>query len=417
MTRLVRAAAALALTGLAVAGSASPTAAAVSEDVTKLPLRRPVEISRPGARLVLLEEDSLLAGASGPDFLDLRLMDSEGEAVPLADEPLRRRDVTFVPRQTLAIRWVPGENGSRQATFDLGPTDGKALWIEVTGPSAHYSPQVMGSADSTAWYILPQRHDGHEPPRKNFEDGPVFRVGLSEVQRWLRLVQTSGYPPPSADDRLVLFDRHDIWTPREPVAIASRSVGYDRVTGSVWKATLELAGPARAITRVDLTVVDPTRARYPVQVEARLERGGWQWISLDNTPEWSDGRRDSLVFEPIRTTALRITVEGADAPNDPFEVSAVMATPRRWIFEPRPGETYWLGYGDRFLLDRTPASFPAGDPLSYGRARLGPPEPNPWYSEPGFGLDWLKRRPAVLSIAMIVTLLVVALLARKPAPR
>ena len=39
---------------------------------------------------------------------------------------------------------------------------------------------------------------------------------------------------------------------------------------------------------------------------------------------------------------------------------------------------------------------------------LGAPEPNPWFEEKILGTTWLRRRPAVLTVAMVVVLAIVA---------
>jgi hypothetical protein len=191
-----------------------------------------------------------------------------------------------------------------------------------------------------------------------------------------------------------------------------------------WQTTLELTGPPRALVRIDLVSTAPTGGPQSLGVEARLPRGGWQSIGIDRMPDWNGGQSDSILLVPIRTTALRLTVYQADPPNEPLRVTGVFATPAGWEFEPTPDGHWWLGWGDPFAVPEpegmtTAPTMPAEASVAMStlplRTTLGPPEANPYHREPGFGLEWLRRRPVVLSVVMLAILILAVWLARRPA--
>lgn len=396
--------------------------AAVSADVATLPLRRPVLLpdGALGGRLWIVEDSALAAGAA-EEFADLRLMDGTGAAVPLDRSGARRTDTIERPWRRWPLRWTEGDNGERWMTLDLGEAPPAELVLEAFGPSTGASFRVMGSADSAEWFVLPQNYDAWRPPMEGRKEAG-FRTRVSEVRRYLRFAQDAGFPAPSPEDEVRLSERFESSTPRDAVGyrVAARFLpgSNDR-----YEILITLTGPPRAVTRVDLETPDPGRANFNYEVEARLPRGGWRFHAPDATPDWAGGSRDSLVFFPVRTTEIRVRVGGADAPNPPVQVVGVWAAPDRFGFTPAAGGSYWLGFGDPYLAAREAAApvepdrhDPAG--LEAPRyARLGPVEPNPFHRAPGFGLDWLKRKPVVLSVAMVVILVVVALLARRPASR
>lgn len=396
--------------------------AAVSADVATLPLRRPVlipEASIDGRAWIL--EDSALAAGAAPEFADLRLMDASGAAVPLDRSAARRTDTIERPWRSWPLRWTAGDDGERWMTLDLGDAPPPELVLEAFGPSTNASFRVMGSADSVEWFVLPQEYDAWRPRPGRHEDSPGFRTRLSDVRRYLRFVQDAGFPAPAPEDEVRLAERFEQATPREPLGfrVTKRFLpgSNDR-----FEILVTLTGPARAVTRIDLATSAAARASFGYELEAKLPRGGWRFHAPDETPSWDGGARDSLVFFPVRTTELRLRVGGADAPNEPVTVTGVFAAPDRFGFTPAAGAAYWLGFGDPYLAARedVPVDPAAHDPAGVEaprHVRLGVVEPNPFHRAPGFGLEWLKRRPVVLSVAMIAILGLVALLALRPGRR
>jgi hypothetical protein len=402
---------------VAVPERASP---AVSADVEKLPLRRSVLLpdGSPGGRAWIVEDSALAAGAAA-GFADVRLMDATGAAVPLDRSVARRTDTIGRPWRSWPLRWTAGDHGERWMTLDLGEGAPMDLVLEAFGPSTNASFRVMGSADSVEWFVLPQNYDPWRPRPGGEDSTPGFRTRLSEVRRYLRFVQDAGFPAPAPQDEVRLSERSEQATPRESLGfrVAQRFLpgSNDR-----FEIVVTLTGAARAVTRIDLESATPARASFSFELETRLPRGGWQYHAPDETPTWGGGSRDSLVFFPARTTELRIRVNGADAPNEPVRVTGVWAAPDRFGFTPIADASYWLGFGDPYLAAREDVAVDPGvhdpaDAEAPRHARLGPVEPNPFHRAPGFGLEWLKRRPVVLSVAMVAILGLVALLARRPA--
>jgi hypothetical protein len=238
---------------------------------------------------------------------------------------------------------------------------------------------------------------------------PGDRFRVLGVRRFLRLVIDEGVPEPTSQDRIRLLIREESYTTRAEVPFRVLEAGYAAGSNERWSETLELTGPARLITRLDVRGLRPGTGKYSIAVEARLPEGIWSDLYAGDPTGWTEGKMDSLVVEPVRASAIRLQVQGADAPNAPFEVVRVLATPQSWRFEAEPGTDYWLGYGDPFAV--LSASVPLVEPIASARvsvARLGPPEANPFFQEPGFGLEWLRRRPAVLTVVMAAILLAVA---------
>jgi len=408
---------------------ADPAGAAVSADIQHLPFRRPVSLVGERRARAVINEDSLLAAGAAPEFVDLRLMNAEGEAIALVREPLRRMDEQYREWRHVPIRWQEEPNGPRRMVIDLGPDAPSELILAFEGPVANHGITVEGSADSVEWSTLTQRYDLMMPPPKNDRLNNQ-RIALAETRRWLRVRQETPYNAPTVDDRLDLMLRLERSTPREAVGYGTTSA-FDRATGYRWEASLELTGPARALTRLDITGAEAVRNQLGFELQARLPKGGWQYVALDRVPEWKVGGEDSLLFAPIRTTALRLIVTGGDAPNAPIILHSLWATPERWTFDTGSGDAWWLAWGDPFLAPvgatggvggmggvSMPVTGLAGyDPATVSPTRLGAPETNPFHREPGFGLEWLRRRPIVLSVVMVAILTLVAWLARRPKDR
>jgi hypothetical protein len=413
--------------GLAALVVPAPVAwAAVSADIQHLPFRRSVTLVGERRARAVIDEDSVLAAGAAPDFADVRLMNAAGEAIALAREPLRRMDEQFRDWRNVPIRWQEEERGPRRLVIDLGPDAPPELILAFEGPVANHAIVVEGSADSVEWSTLTQRYDLAMPPPKS-QRLNTQRIALAETRRWLRVRQDPPFHAPTVDDRLDLMLRLERSTPRAAVGYRAES-GFDRAAGYRWEARLELTGPARALTRLDVSGAEAVRNQLGFELQARLPKGGWQYVALDRAPEWNGGADDSLVFAPIRTTALRLVVTGGDAPNAPVVLRSLWATPERWSFETGTESAWWLAWGDPYLAPAggtgamggmgPPATSLAGDdPDGVAPTRLGAVEANPFHKEPGFGLEWLRRRPIVLSVAMVAILALVAWLARRPGGR
>jgi hypothetical protein len=393
--------------------ASSGASAAVSRDVETLRWRRPVLIPENAASgWYAISEDSMIAAASGPAFSDLRVIDAGGQARALDAEPLVRRRTAFLPWREWPVSWTENDNGEREIVLDLGPAPPSGLSVELTGSSGALPFRITGrdSLDES-WHLL-SLADNAGPeyaPMKPVELS--YRVDLGEVRRYLRLVQDRGGPAPSAGDRVRLLRREERWPARIAPGFHTADEGFRGMNGNEWTITIELTGPARAITSLDLERPVGNGTGEPIRVEARLPKGGWRWVTMERKPGSERGQADSLVIEPTRTEALRLTVAGADPPNTPFNVTGVHAVSQRWLFQVESPGPLWLAYGDPYLTVPAP---PATSVAFEGEARsvaLGPPEPNPFYREPGFGLEWLKRRPGVLGVVMVALLGLVAWLA------
>ncbi len=396
--------------GLAAAAAAAPAAAEVSSDVRTLPHRRAVLLPDGQAGgWFAVAEDSGLAAMSGPEFTDLRLVGADGRSRTLHAEPPARSRVVYTRLRELPVVWAEAADGMREMTVTLEEAEaGQPLTVEVTGLSAGPAFQVTGRDDpGDEWVYLPISPDGAQgmrPPDKH----PVARVDLGETRRFLRL-QQHGSGPPGADDRVRLLARDVIGAAMFPVQVRSATGRFHGSSRNEWIAEIVLEGPARAVTRMDLRWAE-RQPGHGTRLQAKLPAGGWTEVYTETEPP-EGGTETSLKFEPVRTTALRLTVYGADAPNEPCMVDAVRAVPLRWLFRADAAESLWVAFGDPYQKVAAAVAEGPDSPQEVREAALGPVEPSPWYREPGFGLEWLKRRPAVLGAVMVVLLGAVAWLA------
>jgi len=394
---------------LLVAGGVATSPAAVSLDVTTLPWRRVVQIP-PGplqGRWIEVREDSVLAAGASFGFPDVRIVDEAGELVPCAVLEPRLRETRFGSREVRMIPWGPDGEGSLEAVLDLGPDRPRSLLVEPTGAGPDPDRfRYETSLDGEGWrHLGPERMDFMPVPP---EPGNRFRQRLQLPDRYLKLVGEVGLSRSRLPDSLLIVSMVTHDAPRVAVSFTIHSA---RFRDRTWEAILDLDGAPRAVAALVLEAPRATPAALPIRVEGELPRGGWRQIRADRVPDWSVSPVDTLLLDPMRTGSLRITVENADAPNPPFTIREMEAVPARWAFPSPEAGGIWVEYGDPYLQPRewgmeSRAAWAPG----FVPAVLGEPEPNPLYAPPRFGLEWLKRRPAVAAGVMVVILLVAGLI-------
>lgn len=389
-----------AATGAAAAG------AAVSKDVTTLPWRRPVVVPEGTAReWIEVREDSVLAAGAAFGFPDVRIVDGEGTVIPVAILEPTLRETRYGEERGLPLRWErTGRSAWWEAEADLGADRPPSLVFELlTGPDAGYRPTYYASPDRVHWSTVDPL-DVTSRAIRGQEDR--YRLRLDEPDRYLSVKVMSGDRPRISG--LVVVPRETRSTPREAVPFTVRRSGFD---GRTWEATVTLDGPARAVAGLLLEVPRATPASFPVGIRAELPDGGYRWIRTESVPDWSSTTLDTLLFGPVRTRTLRVEVGNADPPHAPVEIRGVVAVPTRWLFPPSARERVWLAYGDPYLEPRDweMEGHALWQPATV-LATLGAPEPNPVFEPPGFGLQWLKRHPAVAGAAMIGLLVLVGII-------
>ncbi len=409
--------------------------AEVSSDVEKLPLRRAV---LPGAGAgsgagtetggaeaetgaeaaadwIEIVEDSVLAGAAHREFKDVRFVNRAGEVIPCAALAPSLIDVVYHPWRTVTPQWRTTE-GREEWVIDLGPDHPVLLSLDLGSGAGDHTLEITASADSSEWVYVglhAKRVVYHGEPHP-----PATELNLSFPERFLKLSRAPRGPAGNAPVRILRYEERE--TPREAVSFTiTRSAFRDRT----WQADLELQGPERAVGELVLEVPRPTPASLPIRIESGQgeRRTG---VVIESAPDWSTSTTARLTFEPVRTGTLRIIVEGADPPNAPFTVREVRAVPFRWRLPVPEGwrvrvpeATLWVAFGDDFLEPRDwGMEGTARRVTAVDGTRLGPVESNPHHRPPGFGLEWLKRRPALLSAAMLALLALVALLTLRKKP-
>jgi hypothetical protein len=396
---------------LLIATVAAVSTGSVSHDIQLLPQRREVRPATAGARWVVVNEDSALAAGAALDLADVRFMNDAGEALPAASIPPRLSDERSRFIAVVPVTWkeTPGPNWVGLADLGASPDGAVAVTFdERTGAAL----RMDTGPDTLAWRPLPQvgadRWD-RPPPREPYAPGRMepspatVRQRYGRADRHLRL--TVGAYGGALPESL----RVERWSvnavPRDAVAFRVVGEGY---RGRTWEATVEIAGPERALAAL---IVERRGPRVPLDVtlDLRVRRGGWSRAILTRALGISS-RLDTLLIEPGRTTALRVQVANADPPNPPFTILGVEAAPQRWCVAPGDSGRLWIAYGDPYLEPKTWLSEdPTREDPGPVAATLGPEEPNPFHTPVGFGLEWLQRKPAVLTVAMVIVLAAVAI--------
>ena len=396
------------------------TPAEVSADVRLLPWRRAVE-PRDATAWVEVWDDSLLAAGTVREFDDVRFIDRAG-----VSQPFWRRAPSLHDQWVVSLDGVTRTETAGQITLtaDLRGRQPLEVAVRIRDRTHGLRLAVQTSDDSVVWRDVAFPGVGPQP-----EGGvEIVDVGLVS-KRWVRIVAPGdGFHPPGAmiaarpdapdltlRDAVELLERRQRRTPRVPVRFR---ITREQFEARTWIAEVEIEGPPMALCRV---VLSPRTAlaRHPVRVEGRLGEGGWRDLAhatIEIVP-LADGTRriDAIEWDPLRTTALRLRVEGADAPNAPVAIDSLARTPVRFAF-PSPPDPRWIAYGDGQVL---PAHSMLADETmartEFARAALGPVERNPVYRAPGFGLAWLQRHPRALTFALIAVLgLVAAVVLQRP---
>ncbi len=388
--------------GLTLVVGVAAAATAGASIVRDLPLRREVLLPAPApGAWVVVTADSLLGERCAGDFADVRFADETGAVLPVVALPPRLHDETAEPLPARALAWREEPDGQRACTVDLGGPAGAGL--ACLAPAEGEAPwQVVEcSADGAQWHDVSHvaRIPGEFLPGAGSR---LRRLAVDPACRHLRLRILAPAAQAAPDSlRLRRLARRE--APVAPVAFRT-IVGEAGPGRREW--TLELPGVPPFVTGLRLDR-DLREVRQDLTLEARVDRFGWRRLELSRD---EDPRR--LRWEPVRTSAVRLTAAGVDPGEAPLAVVGVVAARQRWAL-PHPGSgRLWLLYGDRWRAPR--AGLPEGD-FTLARARqetpLGPEEENPQYVPTGFGLAWLQRHPAALTGAMLAVLVLVTLLA------
>jgi hypothetical protein len=381
-----------------------PARAAVSEDLRSLPLQRPITYDATIDRTQWLEiwEDDSLAAYAREDFADVRVARESGEVVPIVVRQPRLHEETLVSWMSVPIVWEPGEGGV--SLFELGfeTIPRERIVAAITPLAAEAVIEIQSSAPGSEWTAvdsrtLPQPGLGLDDVTK----GSVMDKGLIDigplVRSRLRFVLAE---PEHAGDgmTLTLFRRTTRDTPRESVPFRVVSQEF---SGRTWQSIVEIQGAARALCGVEFAP-DPSLPFRRVRIETKTSNDLWRQARPENDLATSP----SLFFDPDRARLVRVSVEGADPPNVPVEIARVWCTPLRLALPTPPaGQRLTLAYGDPFLAPPPWAPPEEFDLVNeFQRAKLGNPEPNPYYRRPSAGLESLRRHPEILTITMLTLL-------------
>lgn len=384
--------------------------AEVSEDVRWLPKAREIRIpssAMPDAKTwIEVWEDSLLASAAAPGFSDVRVLGRNGESVPFLLRPPRLEDDHWDLSLELPARWHASRSrdGSWvgwELTLDLGGESPGGHILELPWTSPKAGPIAVAEDGKTpvpCWELGSHR---------NFRaQTRFFRLG-SRFGR-IRLRRPDSPAPEEESGRLRVYTPRSTESPRLEVPFRLESEGF---TGNRWRTVIKLIGPPRSICGV-VCVRSHEMVTPRIGVEVPAGGGAWRHVQPDG-PRANPGEPVAggfrVTWRPVRSDRIRLTVTGADPPNPPISVRAVEFTPARFAFPATAGVSYRLAYGDPQAMARD-WGLSVHEPLveRFIRADLGPETANPWYHPEGPGIQWLRRRPAVLTGAMLGALLLLA---------
>ncbi len=365
--------------------------AAVPEAVRQLPWRREVRMPAPppADTWYVVEMDSQLATVTHGDLGALRLVDDAGEPVPAVMLAPRWPEMWAAPVSLDSVAWTAdGDDGTRLAAeVDLPPGD----YLRVFWPPDTIHDVVVDDAERMPDWLL---QDAAETRAH-----AIWQPASARVRLVVHAARATSAPDLFLERLTLRADR------LRTVPFVARP-GVFR--GTTYEQVIDLpAGPhavlsARVQRRADTT-------QEPVPVDLQRPSGGWE----RSAAAARDTSQSLLVLgftaQPILARTVRLSYDLADPPNAPFTVEAIEVVPAALAIPPSVRPPVWLVYGE-FAVPAPPGL--ARDELRDIRClqplALGAPEPNPWFEERVLGTTWLRRRPAVLTVAMVVVLAIVA---------
>jgi hypothetical protein len=370
--------------------------AAVPEAVRQLPWRREVRLPAappPTDTWYVVEMDSLLAAVTNGDLGALRLVDDAGEPVAAVVLEPRWPAMHAEPVSLTDVRWtVDGDDRTRfSADIDLPPGDYlRAVWPTdaVAGVDVVDAERMPDWLLSDGWTALPNSHTHG-----------IWRLTSPRARLSVQVARATTMPDLRLE-RLTLRDDRVRTVPFRARPGTFRGTTYEQVVDLPTGPHAVLS--ARVHRRADA-------AQNPVLLDLQRPGGGWERSA--STACDSAQALTVLGFEtqPILARVVRLSYDAADPPNAPFTVTAVEVVPPALAIPPSARPTLWLVYGD-YAVPSPPGLAP-DDLRSVRRLvplALGAPQANPWFEENVLGTTWLRRRPAVLTVAMVVVLGIVA---------
>lgn len=367
--------------------------AAVPEAVRQLPWRREVRLpATPAADTwYVVEMDSLLAAVTHGDLGALRLVDDAGEPVPAVVLEPQWPDFFAEPVSVDGVTWTStGDDPPRlDAEIDLPPGD----YLRTTWSAATVNDVAVEDAERMSDWRLPDAGEG--------KARAIWRLTSLRVRLTVQTARAVTTPDVSLERLTLRADRV------RPVPFVARPGTF---RGTTYEQVLDLpAGPhavlsARVQRRADAR-------QYPVLVDLQRPAGGWERAVAPARETDQDLVELGIDTQPILARTLRLVYDAADPPNAPFTVEAVDAVPAALAIPSTVRPPLWLVYGE-FAVPSPPGL--ARDDLRTVRhlapLTLGEPQASPWFAEPVLGTTWLRRRPLVLTAAMVVVLAIVAAL-------
>jgi len=392
--------------------------AAVPEAVRQLPWRREVRLPQappPAGTWYVVEMDSLLAAATRGDPGSMRLVDDAGEPVPAVALDPRWPELFAEPVDMSGVTWTEDAKEPLRLTGEIDSPPGD--WLRVSWPSATVHSVAINDAERVP---DPHQYDdfakqtGASEPRGESWTTETWRTDNWRTDNWragnwragtsrvtlVAVVANPGTTPAVRLERLSLR------------ADRVRSVPFRARPGAFRGATFEQIVDLPAGPHAVLSVSVDRRADAalePVTLDLERESGGWERSAAAARDSSESLASLGFVAQPILARALRLGYTNADPPNAPFTVTSVEVVPAALAIPPTVRPPLWLVYGD--LAVAGPPGLSRDELRAVSRLEplpLGAPQASPWFAEKTFGATWLRRRPLVLTAAMVLVLGIVA---------
>ena len=345
---------------------------------------------------------------------DLRVIDDGGREIPFVlHAHLGQRNRVRREARLMDVTYQPGQD--TRATVDLGPETAAHNGLEIETSEQEFFARVTidVSPDGRAWRILQEAAPMYRFTSSGLEGNQTIRY-TDNSSRYVRLRITGG------EKRFPLSGVrawHEVVEEAELLPLdVSLQPDVRAPAQETWWVAESLATGA-PVSRIAFEI-DQVAFHRPLRVRVTDDGQTWRTAGAGEIYRMKDEDRPGATrerlyvdFPEIRARALRVEMVNRDDPPLAGARPALLATPRRVVFQPAPGVRYRLLFGNpeathpRYELTRV-TSHRALESGPLGQ--VGAVAENTLYRDPA---PWTERHPVVLWGALAVALLVLGALA------
>lgn len=379
---------------------------------------KPLNLPNPLAERTLVEAplDREVYARSNAGQTDLRLIEGQDREVPY--QLLVQRSRTSREARGVSLRdqgYVPGQFTSFVADLGAGPELHNEVRIEGRGANFRLDATVETSPDGEEWAVVKEDAEIYD-----FTSGDGrFNARHTEIQyprsaaRYLRVkVQDAEASSLEITGASVFLSET---SPAVESAYApASSVRSESLDDQVTLYELDLGTEGIPLSRVSF-VAEADNFYRSVSIEGSENGGDWIWLAGTEVYSFDtarfQGSQLEVEFPESLFSRYRLVVEDEDnAPLD-FSSFAFYGIDRKLLFQPKPGSTYSLYYGNplasapSYELERI---VPYLETEGLPKASLGSQIVNGEYS--GLDVPLTERLPWLMPLAVSLAALVVAVL-------